>query len=178
MQFAYLLAEETANESWSGGLLITDDCGLPIDFRYVEPIRPGKLQRLIYGHALKRYLMLDAIALTLLKAASPRVEWVFTGDDLLLELEGKISGRFVSISNGEKEPMNSVGEWRTNHTGSIFLQVSPSGPPVTLSFNADDDQSTNEIASQLAGLTEKFDFVEPLSRVSTALKEICSGKTD
>lgn len=175
MQLAYLVAETVDERSWVGGLLITDERGLPVDFRYVEPIKPTKLQKLIYGEALKRCLLLDAIAGTLIKAANPKVEWVFAGDPMLLELEGRISGKLVAVGNGEKVPLNEVGEWHQEEPGEIAMQVTETGPPVRLSFKARDDGETAEVAKDLAWLAGQLDFTEPLRRVGAALKEICSG---
>jgi hypothetical protein len=175
MQLAYLIAEAVDDNSWSGGLLITDDHGLPLDFRYVEPIRPTRLQKLIYGESLKRSLMLDAIAGTLLKATNFKSEWIFTNDPVLLELDGKTSGKVVSISNGEKDPLTEVGEWRFDKVGEGALQVSPTGPPVKLHFDAKEKIDTDKIAEDLAWLASQFDFTEPLKRVQSALKEICSN---
>ncbi len=178
MQIAYLLARDVSDETWTGGLLVTDSHGLPLDFRYIEPIRPSRLQKLIYGSALKRYLLLDAIAGTLLKAANPNVEWVFTSDPILLELDGQVHGRFVAIGNGEKKPLSEVGEWRADAIGRITLQVTSTGTPVTLSFNSETDEQTEQIAGELAELARELDFAEPLLRVGEALKEICQNGTD
>ena len=40
-----------------GGLLLTDESGIPLDFRYVEPITPTKLQAVLYGKALESHLL-------------------------------------------------------------------------------------------------------------------------
>lgn len=173
MQLAYLLVKDVSEESWSGGLLVTDRRGLPLDFRYVEPIHPSRLQKLIYGSALKRYLLLDAIAGTLLKAANPNAEWVFTRDPILLELNGQIPGRFVAIGNGEKKPLNGVGEWRAEGNGKIVLQTRATGPPVQLEFESEGEEDTEKIATELGELAKDMDFAEPLDRVGEALNEIC-----
>jgi hypothetical protein len=175
LQLAYLIAESVNDVSWAGALLVTDEHGLPIDFRYVEPIKPTRLQKLIYGDALKRCILLDAIAGTLLKAANPRADWLFTGDPLLLELENRFNGGLAAIGDGEREPLNEVGEWRYDRPGEIALQVAQSGPPIRLTFRAEDKAETEKIASDLALLTTRLDFAEPLKRVEAALKEICNG---
>lgn len=176
MQLAYLVAEAIDELSWAGGLLVTDDHGLPIDFRYVEPIRPTRIQKLIYGDSLKRYLLLDAIAGTLLKAANPRADWLFTPNMLLLDMETRVSGRLVVIGNGEKEPFNETGAWKIERPGEIALQVAQTGPPVRLTFKARNEEETETVARELCRLTDQLDFTEPLRRVESALKEICSGK--
>ena len=178
MEVAYLLAKAVDDSSWSGGLLLTDERGLPLDFRYVEPIRPGKLQKLIYGDALKRYLLLDAIASTLLKDARIEADWLFTTDPLLLELDSHVKGRFISVSNGERQVFKKPGEWQFRAKGEIVFQAGINDPAVKLQYNADDEAGTEEIARDLAWLAEQFDFTEPLERVESALKEICKGRID
>jgi len=177
MHLAYLLASAIEDESWTGGLLVTDQRGLPVDFRYIEPIRPSKIQKLIYGGALKRYLLLDAIAGTLLKASNSKADFVFTDEPLLLELDGDGPGKFVVIENGNGHPLQEVGEWQGDEPGKISMQVGASGPPATLIFKAGDETGTEKIASKLADLANDLNFTEPLGRVSEALNEICrNGK--
>lgn len=178
LQLAYLMAKVMNDESWTGGLLVTDQRGLPVDFRYVEPIRPTRLQRVIYGGALKRYLLLDAIAGTLLKAANTKAGWVFTSDQLLLELEGSIPARFVALGCDGDGPTMALAEWRKEGVGKVAIQVTPGAPAVTLTFNSRDDADTETVAAELASLAEKLDFTEPLNRVGEALMEICHNGTD
>ncbi|HEX9743980.1 MAG TPA: hypothetical protein VGB30_01000 [bacterium] len=178
MQIAYLQAKSVDDQSWSGGLLLTDERGLPMDFRYVEPIRPGKIQKLIYGEALQRYLVLDAIAASLLKAANFEAEWYFTNSEILLELDGDVSGRFIKVQNGERATLQKPGDWEVRGTGHLLFQSSRTGPAVSLNYNAKDEQGTEEIAKDLSWLAEQYDFTEPLNRVDSALREICRGKID
>jgi hypothetical protein len=178
MQLAYLLAEAVDGDNWAGGLLVTDERGLPVDFRYVEPIRPSKLQKLIYGDSLTRYLKLEAIAGTLIKASKIQADWVFTCDQVLLELNGQVPGRLISIENGEKGRIGGRGEWRVDQPGRITFQVTESGHPVILTFRVKDTAGMEEIARDLSWLAERLDFTEPLDRVHAALKEICSGGMD
>jgi hypothetical protein len=175
VQLAYLIAESVDERSWAGGLLVTDERGLPVDFRYVEPIKPTRLQKLIYGDSLRRYLVLDAIAGTLLKAANLKADWIFTSDPILLDLDSRSAGKLVAVGNGEKQSLSDVGEWRMDKPGEIVLQVTQVGPPYKLTFQAKDRAETEEAAKDLAWLAGQLDFTEPLKRVSAALKEICDG---
>ncbi len=177
MTIAYLIAKTMEDGSWTGGLLITDERGLPIDFHYIEPIRPSKIQKLIYGSALKRYLLLDAIAATLLSAMDNSAEWVFTSDPLMLELDDHDHGRIIAITPGESEPVLASGEWRKDATGKIAIQTQPTDNPLAMEFISPDDTDTEKIASAIAELSHKMDLSEPLARVGEALSEICrNGK--
>jgi hypothetical protein len=178
MQLVYLTAHAVNDESWSGGLLVTDIHGLPLDFRYVEPIRPTKLQKLVYGGALRRYLVLDAIARTLLKASKPSADWIFTGDGLLSELDERLNGRLVVIESSTEDPLSEVGEWIEENVGQVIMQVGSTGNPVKLTFDASDQDETKKIAGELAELAKNLDFSEPLNRISGALMEICENGTE
>lgn len=173
MQLAYLIAGTIDEESWSGGLLVTDEKGLPLDFRYVEPIRPTKIQKLIYGGALQRYLIIEAIGSTLLKDSISKAKWIFTSEQLLLELEKGNGVRFIALNKGDAEPLMTVGEWHVEEPGTVSIQLAPSGPPYVLKFNADDDDTTEKIASEISSIAKELDFSEPLGRVGQALEEIC-----
>lgn len=175
MELAYITARAVDDESWSGGLLVTDLRGLPLDFRYVEPIKPSKIQKLVYGGALRRYLLLDAIASTLLKAAKPTASWFFTGDELLRELEPDLSGKLVVIEPSDISPLSETGEWKQEEVGMIIMQVSPTGNPVKLTYKSSDESDTETIAGELVDLASELDFTEPLLRVGEALKEICNN---
>jgi len=172
MNLAYLVAHAINDQTWTGGILITDDRGLPLDFHYVQPITPTRIQRLIYGNSLERYLILDAIAGTLLKTANPKAEWLFTTSHLLLELQPHFHAKLVVVSDSEREPLAEHGEWEVRRQGEIALQVAPTGMPARLSFVARSREETETVAKELSELAKKLDFVEPLHRIVAALKEI------
>lgn len=169
------MAKAVDHDSWTGGLLITDERGLPLDFRYVEPVKPGKLQKIIYGDALQRYLVLDTIGSSLIRAANLQVDWVFTSDPVMLELQNEIKGRCIAISNGETRSIGDPGTWQVRGNGDLIFQASKRGPAIRLSFTVENESGTEEIANDLSWLAERFDFTEPLIRLESALKEICLG---
>ena len=66
LRLAYFMAVKEGG-SYLGGLLVTDSGGIPLDFRYTEPITPTKLQSVLYGKALEPHLKEEVIQKTLLK---------------------------------------------------------------------------------------------------------------
>src|SRR5512142_1481931 len=66
LKLAYFVAMKEG-ASYLGGLLLTDSSGIPLDFRYTEPITPTKLQSVLYGKALEPHLKEEVIQKTLLK---------------------------------------------------------------------------------------------------------------
>src|SRR5512146_2076692 len=92
----YVVMKEGA--CYLGGLLVTDTSGIPLDFRYTEPITPTKLQSVLYGKALEPHLKEEVIQKTLLKELK-------TAPDLLFLPATELAGGW----NGEtKCPVLSV----------------------------------------------------------------------
>ena len=55
----------TEDREYLGGLLVTTLEGVPKEFKHTEPVRPSRLQTVIYGESLEPCLGSDAIAETL-----------------------------------------------------------------------------------------------------------------
>ncbi len=169
---AYIGVYELNGSGFAGGLLVCDRRGLPVDFRYVEPIKPTKLQRLIYGAALKRYLMVEAIGAGLLKECRTGYDIAFVDDTLLLELKTQSKAPIAKLSRTELPPLKELGEWEKNGGNIFTYQTSNSGAPVQLEFCDMDNQTTSELLKQLAELSATLDIAEPLERVRKAVAEV------
>ena len=60
-----------------GASLVVDLRGIPVDFRYTDPIRPTKLERILYGSALDVYLREELILQSLLGAVETKPQvWI------------------------------------------------------------------------------------------------------
>ena len=57
---------EGAEGQFRGASLVVDLRGIPMDFRYTDPIRPSRLERILYGSALDVYLREELILQSLL----------------------------------------------------------------------------------------------------------------
>lgn len=66
-----------------GGMLVVNDLGIPVEFKYSEPITPTKLQEIIYGSSLEYYLHTEIIARGLIQKLENRPELILTQDSSL-----------------------------------------------------------------------------------------------
>src|SRR5476649_1728686 len=62
-----LLSTPVSDDVYMGGAMVTDLFGLPVEFRYTEPVAATKLQRILYGDVLERYIQTDVIIAHLLE---------------------------------------------------------------------------------------------------------------
>ena len=58
---------EGAEGQFRGASLVVDQRGIPMDFRYTDPIRLSRLERILYGSALDVYLREELILQSLLE---------------------------------------------------------------------------------------------------------------
>ena len=57
LHFGYLNFSFFARETLIAGLLVVDEHGFPVDFRFCKAVKPNPLQRTLYGDSLEPYLI-------------------------------------------------------------------------------------------------------------------------
>ncbi len=57
LNFGYLQFLFLAHETLIAGLLVVDENGFPLDFRFCKAVKPNPLQRTLYGDSLEPYLI-------------------------------------------------------------------------------------------------------------------------
>ncbi|HNX30457.1 MAG TPA: hypothetical protein PKM35_02535 [Holophaga sp.] len=160
--------------SYLGGLLLTDTSGIPLDFRYTEPITPTKLQTVLYGRALEPHLKGEIIQKTLLKELK-------TPPDLLLlpasELAGGWSGEarcpVLSVQKTQEPSLAKAGEVFRASSRELLVQVTEGASPLRAIFASFVDLPSQDLAAQkLLEAGYQMDVTEPLERVMSALQAL------
>jgi hypothetical protein len=130
-----------------------------LHFAFVSPIRPTKIQRILYGPTLEEHLSVDVIGKKLLMGLpiAPDALLVDTPELIAVRRVADVPTAFLSKVNGDAAPgrLSSL----QYDTGS----------------NIDDQEAIGQI---LALLEMKVDLVEPFQRMREGLREaIKSGDT-
>jgi len=155
------LAVEKLNNKFVGGLLVVDERGIPQEFKYTEPIVPNELQRILYGKSLDYFLKTEIIAATLVKKIEKPVDFIFTKDLELLEIDQRVfylSERREEISEvrkiSEEEYLVPYREGALRIVGKVL---------------PDKLRKLSEM------LEEGLDIFEPFERLEKALEYVCSS---
>lgn len=173
LKLAYYVAMKEGG-SYLGGLLVTDASGIPLDFRYTEPITPTKLQAVLYGKALEPHLKEEVIQKTLMK------ELKVTPDLFLvppMDLAGGWAGdkRFpvLAVQKTQEQAMPRLGELLRVSPREILLQVSEGAAPLRVLFANGTDLAVQEQAvGRLLEAGYHMDLAEPMERVQAALQTL------
>ena len=154
-----------------GGAMVTDAHALPIEFRYTEPVRATKLQRVLYGDVLEKYIQCDVIAGNLVGRLEQKPDLLIVADaNLLPALD---NGRFkvVTISPTRTNPLKEYGAQQDLGETEFHLQLTDSGGPVRVKMgSAGDPAKKAEVARILSECGRTMDLLEPLQRVETAVR--------
>jgi hypothetical protein len=158
--------------AYLGGLMVTDRDGLPLDFRYTDPVTPTRLQRALYGGVLDRYLRGEILLGTLLDALEERPSVLIVDDrDLLADGPDDIPVAFVEATG--LDALGAPGARAGDPESGVLVQTPAARSP--LRFQPSHADAADAVAEALVTLAERIDPLEPAERVKNALDVIASG---
>jgi hypothetical protein len=164
------------DEKHMGAILVTNQIGVPVEFKYTEPVVATRLHKILYGSVLEKYLHETVIRDRLGREVrsspnyfiAPYDEKEFLGplgDREMMAVQryslppGDVSGPFSRIR--EREAIIELEEDR------IFLR---------LAFSTSDETVQHNMAAWLQEISHTMDIMEPLDRIMSALTSLC-GET-
>lgn len=166
----YITTRVFEGPAYLGGVLIVDKKGIPVEFKYVEPIRPSKLQALLYGNTIDKYIRIESVGIPLVDALEHKPSVLFVREEPFLE-GSKWSFPVISLSRYKGSMLPNVGEYKELEDCEYIVQID-SGMPVRLRLEKRYKERLMEIISFLTEVGQNFDIVEPFSRLEEAIKFI------
>lgn len=166
----YLVVQADDGGTYVGGLMVTDTSGLPIDFRFTDPVTPTRLQRALYGGVLDRYLRTEVVLRTLMDALEQPPTLLVVDDPSLLDEPIDICP-MAFVGTSRSEALGAVGTRSGQGSSTFLLQTGETGHPlrVTLPSESGDEEL---VGAALTELGTRMDVLEPLERVRAALAVI------
>jgi hypothetical protein len=162
-----------------GAALVTDTRGIPMDFRYTEPVRPTKLERILYGNALDIYLKEDIILDNLICAveAKPSI-WLITDEELISPVQKIARLPAVVIATSARSPLEQSGQCEpTGEAGVFMLQADNISAPLRISVSQENVSKISQFAQLLTESAEGMELMEPFNRISRALEAVAESET-
>jgi hypothetical protein len=155
--FFLLNPTDSSESGFVGALLVTDETGLPLEFKCTEAIRPTITQQAIYGIRLKPYIAIRLSIIPLLDRISNenKPDILFVRDHASLEVRSEIAQPVLFL-----KPAANAQE-----IGNAYI------PQASKMFSHD---INSEIFRELDA---KFDLLEPFERIKTAT-EILAGQDE
>lgn len=139
-----------------GGLLVTSHTGRPLEFQCTTPVKPDRTQEILYGQALKPWLLGELIGSTLLSRVSIKPDLVVVCDEEMLELRNHTETPVTCLSGSSD--------------GGDPTQAQVIGGR-QLRFHSEHSGDSQFVESRAHLVPEQADLEEPLGRVQEALSE-------
>lgn len=179
-KIGYLMVTSPVPNVYVGGVMVTDLRGLPVEFRYTEPIQPTKIQQVLYGQVLSAYIKREVILETLLKNIESKFKCLLVEDEHLVDYPAR-DYTILRVAATKSSPIGPAGKTQEISPGELMLQVTDEGSPVRVHLGkikpgADGETGTakpQESTGLLLEAGQSMDIIEPLRRIEKALEIIC-----
>jgi hypothetical protein len=158
LQLGFLTIQQD-QQGYSGGYLVTNAWGRPLEFRLTTSVTPNKVQQLLYGPTLRPYICSDLLGKVLVEKAGAQVQLVITDCDAALELRNQVQHPVAWLAPMDQSLFH---EWEATliaKAKSYALLAHPKFP------------GDVDAIKTLLHQTEVSDLAEPFSRVREALIE-------
>lgn len=166
----YITTRVFEGPTYLGGVLIVDKKGIPIEFKYIEPIKPSRLQTLLYGNTMDRYIRIESVGIPLVDAIEHKPNILFIREEPFLE-ESKWSFPIVSISRYKGEVLANIGEFKELENGEFLLKID-TNLPIRARIDKKSRERLQDLIILLIEVGQNFDIMEPFSRLEEAIKFI------
>ncbi len=145
LALGFLTVVRDAN-GYLGGYLITNRWGRPLEFRMTTAVQPNKVQQVLYGDTLERYLCSDLIGKALFDKTATRVNLLLTDTEAALDLRRHVAVPVAWLPKGAPK----------------------AGELVAHQDYPDDGRHASAVAETLDTM---FELAEPFSRIREAINE-------
>lgn len=176
IKLAYGVAYASGSSGYIGAVMISDYKGFPLEFRYTDPIIPTKIQQVLYGEGLEKYVKIDVIMDSLLKVLSSKISMLLVQDEDLLQYQSD-DITIIRVSPTKAPSLSEPGELSNVKKGEYLLQTSHSSNPARIQFAHDfncEGEKFNSIIETLTEAGSVMEIDEPLNRVYKTLDLICN----
>jgi hypothetical protein len=166
---------EGAEGLFRGASLVVDFRGIPMDFRYTDPIKPSRLEKILYGNALEVYLREELILESLFGAVEVKPTlWFSREPDLLLPIKGITKGKVLFLAPSSRSPMEAAGSMESaGENGVYMIQADSVSAPLRVAFpeNTKEDE-VKQTAGTLVEAAKTMELLEPFGRIQKALASL------
>lgn len=137
---------------YTGGYLVANAWGRPLEFRLSTPVRPNRVQQILYGATLDEYLHVDLIGRTLVEKTGIAPDLIVTDVLACLPLQSIIHRPVVALGP-------NPGHRQFEH------------PRSSLPLMVRDDSDRDAINAILNEIDSAVDLAEPFGRIRDAVME-------
>ena len=156
-----------------GGILITNHIGVPLEFKYTEPVTATRLHKILYGSVLERHLHETVIRDRLGSEVKTLPDFFVIPYDQK-EYLGPIADREVmAVQRCNLHPEELGGSFSRVRDREVIIGLQDEPKYLRLAFSTPDEALQQSMVVWLQEISQTMDVLEPLERITTALTTLC-----
>jgi len=159
-----------------GGVLITNERGYPIDFRYSDPVIPGEAERILYGPTMEDYIRNEVIIGTLAAEITNQPPFYVVPSHQLFEISEVNDLPLIAVQRTKLPPLPEKGEANRAKENEVLLQGWNDQHPTRVLFGKMAVEQQETVLKDLVYLTKTMDVVEPLERLEKLVQHLWQSK--
>lgn len=157
--------------SYVGAVLITNEHGVPVEFRCTYPVKPTTIQKPLYGDALEPYVGVELCGRPLLASLDHDPSILLVDRDFLLDLQplsacpvvfAARAGEAIEVRSQSRDGMGWIRRRVTSPPGRF--------QPIDLQVHTDWGEQLDAIRPKVEDIFGRLDLLEPFDRIAQALK--------
>ncbi len=162
VSIAYFTVIENERTGWTGGLLVLNGSGRPLEFQCTLPVRPTKTHEILFGATLRSHLIVEVIGKLLMEKVRTPLSLVCCDQPESLRLDVFCAAPVVLVAEAAESDEGPITDDMLAGYG-------------TVPFAGGTLRAAIERMESVRDLSEKFadvpDVVEPFERIREAIRE-------
>ncbi len=155
-----------------GAIMVTNQVGVPLEFKYTEPVTTTRLHKVLYGASLDRYLHETVIRERLSREVRSEPEYFLSSYEEK-DFLGTLAGReMMAVQVFPLAQRESSGPFTRVRDNEAIVEMDD-GAVLRLAFSTTDDAIQRNMVTWLQEVARTMDILEPMERVISALKMLC-----
>lgn len=160
-------------EKHMGAIMVTNQIGVPLEFKYSEPVTATKLHRILYGSVLDKYLHETVIRDRLAKELQSTPSYFITSYDEKEFLGALVDREMMAIQKYALPPQELKGTFTRIREREAIIELEGDAIFLRIAFSTGDEKVQQAMVAWLQEMARTMDVLEPLDRISTALTSLC-----
>jgi hypothetical protein len=160
-------------EKHMGAIMVTNQIGVPLEFKYSEPVTATKLHKILYGSVLDKYLHETVIRDRLVKEMQSTPNYFITSYEEKEFLSALADREMMAIQKYALPPQEFTGTFTRIREREAIIEFEGDAIFLRLAFSTNDEKVQHAMAAWLKDIARTMDVLEPLDRISAALTSLC-----
>jgi hypothetical protein len=159
-------------EKHLGAILVTNQIGVPLEFKYTEPVTTTRLHKILYGSVLDRYLHETVIRDRLVREVRSEPDYFITPYDEKEYLSALGKTEMIAVQRYSAGQTETSGPFTRIREREAIVDMED-GPSLRVAFSTTDEAIQHRIITWLQEIGRTMDILEPIERINVALKTLC-----